>query len=110
MMWKQVEVDLPEELAKVTTSVWQHSDIMQIGIMRHSMLAPPALWAQVISGGFRNVRKAPVLLDELQRFLHLPVVYAETEPERPRNADLLLYLGFTQLPDQNGRHQYMRSI
>lgn len=109
-MWEKVQADLPDDVASVTTSVWQYGDIMQIGLMRHSMLQPPVLWATVLNAGFRNVRKAPGLLDELQRMLYAPVVLAETDPAEGRNGDLLLYLGFQQLPDKDGRHQYMRSI
>jgi len=109
-MWQQISLDLPPELAAKTLTSWLYPGIMYIGVMRESMLAPPYLWAQVVKGGFRNVRKAPALLDELQQLLVAPTVYAEAEAHMPRNQDLLVYLGFSWLQDLPGRRLYQRSI
>lgn len=109
-MWHRVFPELPPELRSVTTSVWEFDGFVQVGVMRQVMLAPPVLWANVLKAGMRNVRRGPAALDQLQRLLHAPIVAAETEPAFPRNSDLLIYLGFTQLPDLGGRHQFMRSI
>lgn len=109
-MWERIHPELPEDVAKKTTTVWLYPGIMQIGVMRESMLAPPFLWAQVLKGGFRNVRKAPGLLDDLQRLLYLPQVFAEAETTLSRNQDLLVYLGFSYLTDLPDRRLYQRSI
>lgn len=109
-MWQQISLDLPPELAAKTLTSWLYPGIMYIGVMRESMLAPPYLWAQVVKGGFRNVRKAPGLLDELQQLLVAPVVFAEAETAIDRNQDLLVYLGFSWVKDLGNRRLYQRSI
>jgi hypothetical protein len=109
-MWEQIHPELPEDIAAKTTSVWLYPGIMQIGVMRESMLRPPFLWAQVLAGGFRNVRRAPALVTELQELLYLPTVFAEAESKLPRNCALLSYLGFDFVGDLDQRNIYQRSI
>jgi hypothetical protein len=109
-MWRKVEVELPEELAAKTSSVWEYPDIMQIGVMRESMLSPPWLWAKVLKGGFRNVRRAPELLDDLQYVIAAPIVFAEAAEDLRRNQDLLLYLGFQEIGQAANRFLYRRSL
>lgn len=103
-------VDLPPELDAKTMSTWLAPGIMIIGVMRESMMSPPYLWAQVLRGGFRNVRKAPALLDQLQELLFAPTVYAEAERHLSRNQDLLVYLGFHFVDELSDRRIYERSI
>lgn len=107
-MWKAILPDFP--VPATTTSVWQHSNIMLIGVMRGMFLAPPYLWAQVLTAGVRNVRRAPVLLTELQNILSAPTVYAEAELHIPRNQALLAYLGFEEIAAASGRKLYKRSL
>jgi len=109
-MWQQVNLNLSPELAAKTLTTWLYPSIMYVGVMRESMLAPPYLWGQTIKGGFRNVRKTPALLDDLQQLLYSPTVYAEVEVSKPRNEDLLVYLGFSFLNDLGERRLYQRSI
>lgn len=109
-MWERVEVDLPPDVAAVTTSVWHYPEIMLIGVMRSNFLSPPILWAQVLKAGLRNLRKAPELVTELQLLLSAPKVYAEAELKTPRNQALLVYLGFVELPETYDRKLYQRSI
>jgi len=110
-MWElDNSLDLPPDVAVVTTSVWRYPEIMLVGVMRSTMLAPPYLWAQVINGGLRNLRKAPALLTELQQRLYAPIVYAEAECAIPRNQALLRYLGFEEIPAPPERKLYKRSI
>lgn len=110
MMWERIKIELPPDVAAVTTSVWKYEDIMLIGVMRNSFLLPPILWAQVLNAGMRNVRKAPALVTELQQIIFAPLVYAEAETEVPRNQALLRYLGFEEIPAQYERKLYQRSI
>lgn len=109
-MWERIEVELPESVARVTTSVWEYPGIMRVGLMRPSMLAPPLVWGEPIKTGFRNLKLAPALVSELQHLLHSPVFYAEAEAAKPRNQALLLYLGFIELQEEAGRKLYQRSI
>lgn len=109
-MWKRVEVDLSEEVARLTTSVWEYPDIMRVGLMRPSMLAPPIVWGEPIKTGFRNLKVAPSLVSELQLLLNTPVFYAEAESTKQRNQALLLYLGFVEVQEEAGRKLYQRSI
>lgn len=110
-MWTpDVSFQLPPDIAAVTTSVWLYPGIILVGVMRTSLLAPPYLWAQVLIGGLRNVRKGPGILSELQEHLHAPIVYAEAECALPRNQALLRYLGFEEIPAPPERKLYKRSI
>lgn len=109
-MWERVEVELPPEVAAVTTSVWRYPGVMLVGVMRNVFLAPPILWGQPIETGLRNLRRAPDLVTDLQRLIFAPVVYAETEHQTRRNQALLKYLGFEELPDTYERKLYRRSI
>lgn len=110
-MWESDNsLELPPDVAAVTTSVWLYPGIMLVGVMRSGMLAPPYLWAQVLHGGLRNLRKAPALLTELQHYLYAPIVYAEAECHIPRNQALLRYLGFEEIPAPPERKLYKRSI
>lgn len=109
-MWGRVQIELPPDVAAVTTSVWRYSDVMLIGVMRANFLSPPVLWAQVLNAGLRNVRNAPAQLTELQRLIYAPTVYAEAQHETPRNQALLRFLGFQELPAQYERKLYQRSI
>lgn len=109
-MWEQVEIDLPPDIAAVTTSVWHYPGRILVGVMRHSFLAPPVLWAQVLKSGFRELRKAPAFLTELQQLIVAPTVYAEAETSQPRNQDFLRFLGFEKLDETPERKLYRRSI
>lgn len=102
--------DLPPELASVTTSVWLAPDVAVIGVMRQNFLDPPYLWMQVLKAGVRNLRRGPVLADELQHRIHAPVVYAEADVKLKRNQDLLTYLGFELVREDHGRKLYIRSV
>lgn len=73
-------------------------------------MAPPYLWCQIINRGVKNVMKAPGILTDLQQELYMPEVYAEAELDQPRNQALLLYLGFREIPSQDARKHYVRSI
>ena len=109
-MWRQVQIELPAEVANDTTSIWQYDDVVQVGIMRRSFLRPPVLWAQVLRAGLRNLRRAKVMLDELQTQLVMPVVYAETLHDAPANQAFLEFIGFEELPEKYERKLYQRSI
>lgn len=109
-MWRQVQIELPPEVANETTSTWQYEDVVQVGIMRRSFLRPPVLWAQVLSAGVRNLRRARVMLDELQQQLVMPTVYAETLHDAPNNQAFLEFIGFEELPEKYERKLYQRSI
>lgn len=109
-MWEQVEEAAPRAVAHLTTSIWLYPEIMLIGIMRRSFLAPPVLWGQTVRGGLKNLRKAPALVTEFQYLINAPTVYAEAELTEPRNQALLLFLGFKELSEEFERKLYTRSI
>lgn len=109
-MWERVDYDVPGELAAVTTSVWEYSSILIVGVMRPVMLAPPVLWAHIFKSGVYNVRRGREMLDDLQVIINSPLVYAEGEVARPRNKALLNYLGFIEKATDNERTLYSRSI
>lgn len=109
-MWERVDAKLPEDVARVTISVWEYPGIMRVGLMRPSMLAPPLVWGEPIKTGFRNLKLAPDLVTDLQLLLHSPIFYAEAETTKLRNQALLLYLGFVELQEEAGRKLYQRSI
>jgi hypothetical protein len=110
-MWVRVEnAEVSGRVEKLTTSVWQYDDLARVGVMREVMLAPPYLWVEVLKGGLRNLRTASSVLTELQEIIHAPTVYAEVEPQLPRNQAFLRYLGFKEIPAQLARIIYVRSI
>jgi hypothetical protein len=109
-MWQLITPPLTPSVAAVTTSVWEYPTLIQVGVMRTNFLRPPILWAQVLAAGARNLRRGPKLLTELQRIINAPVVFAEVELDKPRNQALLLFLGFTELPENYNRKLYTRSI
>lgn len=109
-MWTQIFPELPDDIAKLTTSVWLYPDVMKIGVMRPSFLLPPVVWGEPVKTGLRNLRKAPALVDEWQELLATPTIFAEAELEAKRNQSLLLYLGFQELQEMPDRKIYRRSI
>lgn len=109
-MWQDATVDLPPDVAKWTTSVWIYPETIILGVMKSNFLAPPWLWAKVLRGGFRNVRKAPGLIDEFQLMMNMPTVYAEAAVDQPRNQRLLEYLGFEYQQAYEDRKIYSRSM
>lgn len=109
-MWERVEIDLPPDVAAVTTSVWRYPGIMLIGVMRKNFLSPPVVWGQPIKTGLRNLRVARDLVTEWQEMLATKIIYAEAELKEPRNQALLLFLGFEEVPSDYDRKLYQRSI
>jgi hypothetical protein len=109
-MWQNATVEVPPDLIRWTTSVWVYSDALVLGVMKSNFLAPPWLWAKVLRGGFRNVRKAPGLLTEFQHMMNLETVYAEAAIDKPRDQAFLEYLGFAYEQAYEDRKIYSRSI
>jgi hypothetical protein len=109
-MWRIAEIEMSPEVRGLTTTVWQYDDVVQVGVMRQSMLRPPVLWAKLLTVNIENLRKGPAILDQLQQFIYAPVILAETEAAKARDTALLLFLGFTQEPTVADRHQFKRSL
>jgi hypothetical protein len=110
-MWERItEVALPAELARVTTSTWHYPGYMILGVMRTSLLCPPCIWAEVIGGGVRKLRRVPGILDDFQRLIYAPTIYAEAACELPRNQAVLRFAGFHEITSREGRVLFERSI
>ncbi len=111
-MWTQVSADnLPDELAEATSSLWQYDDLARVGVMRgNTFLVPPYLWAEVYHSNFKELRKAPLHLTELQKMLNLPFVHAEAMLHQRQNIAFIKFLGFVQVSEKDGRALFYRSI
>ena len=109
-MWQRIELELPAELASITTAIWQYAEVMQLGVMRKTMLGSPCIWAIGLCAGVGNLRKLPGLVDDFQQLIRSPLIYAETDTRYPRHAALLRYAGFTQTDTDARRVLFERSI
>lgn len=109
-MWQRIELELPAELASITTAIWQYAEVMQLGVMRKTMLGPPCIWAIGLCAGISNLRKLPGLVDEFQQLIRAPLIYAETDTRYPRHAALLRYADFIQIGADTRRVLFERSI
>lgn len=109
-MWRKITQDLPEDLAKVTTSIWDYQGYGQVGVMRSSFLSPPLLWFQLQKVEMGMLKKAPKLLSELQLLLEAPLVLAEAKLDAPRSQRFLTFLGFAEKLEASDRKLYSRSI
>ena len=110
MMWMQVaDGNLPDDLADATSSIWQYGELVRVGVMNSSMISPPHLWLEVFQSSQEILRQAQHMLNELQTLIYKPLVYAETETSRPRDAKFLTFLGFTHIDTQGSRHLFARS-
>ena len=110
MMWMQVaDGNLPGEIADVTSSIWQYNELARVGVMKSSMISPPHLWIEIFQSSLGALKLAQSLLNELQGLIYKPLVYAETDIARPRDAKFLTFLGFTHIDTQGSRHLFARS-
>lgn len=109
-MWKQVFPELPPEVARVTTSVWDFEGYGQVGVMRNSFLAPPVLWFTLGKVERALLKRAPELLTDLQKHLEAGVVFAEAKYDEHKSQRFLTFMGFEEVYESLGRKQYSRSI
>lgn len=109
-MWRNATADLPPDVARWTTSIWTWEDVALVGVMKAHFFAPPWLWLTVLKAGVRNLRRAPAALDNFQRQMNMPTVYAEAAIDKPRHQRLLEYLGFEYQQAYEDRKIYSRSI
>lgn len=111
-MWTARPIaDAPQELAGVTSSIWQYEDVATVGVIRkQTMLMPPYLWAEIRYSNLRLLRKARGLMTDLQKILGYPVVFAEVGPGLPQNDDFLTFLGFEMIPSIGPHNLFKRSI
>lgn len=111
-MWIESSLEnVPPELAAVTSSLWEYNGIVRVGVIRGStFLVPPYFWADVLKPSFGALRQGKKMLNELQQMLHHPVVFAETDPAIPANADFLQFVGFELISTEGPRYLFKRSI
>lgn len=110
MMWQKVDMELAEEVRYETSSVWKYKDLMLVGVMRTSYLLPPVLWATLLRADKAELRAAPEKLDDLQRLIYSPLIYAEAALNEGKHQKFLLFLGFEEIMAQSGRKLYQRSL
>lgn len=109
-MWRLVTPNLPPEVARITTSVWDYEGYGRVNVMRNSFLAPPVLGFQLLRVKTALLKQAPRLLTELQRILEANLVYAEALAQEPVSQRFLLFLGFVETSEAYNRKLYRRSI
>lgn len=109
-MWKQIYPDLPPEVARVTTSVWDYEDYGCVGVMRTSFLSPPVLWFQLSKFTPSMLKIAPKLLTDLQLQLAADLVYAEAKLDEIKSQRFLRFMGFLERPESYERKLFSRSI
>lgn len=111
-MWTEKPLqNVPQELAAATTSLWQYNDVVRVGVIRGStFLVPPYLWAEVLKPSLGALRQGKKMLNEFQQLTNLPVVFAETDPAMPANADFLQFVGFELISTEGPRYLFKRSI
>ena len=111
-MWQQItEGNLPDDLAAMTSSIWQYDELVRVGVMKStSMLMPPHLWAEVYQSDVKALRQSRNMLDELQQMLHLPIVYAEVPSSNRHNLHFLRFIGFTDVAQEDNITLFKRTI
>lgn len=111
-MWIESSFEnVPPELTAVTTSLWEYNGIVRVGVIRGStFLVPPYLWADVLKPSIGALRQGKKMLNEFQQLTNLPVVFAETDPAMPSNADFLQFVGFELISTEGPRYLFKRSI